>query len=180
MGTLFTAGHSNRSIEEFIALLKGAGVETAIDIRRYPASRKWPHFNADALAVSLPEAGIAYVGLPALGGRRKAKPDSRHTAWKSEMFRAYADFLESREAREAIVRLEESARAGSTAFFCAEAVPWRCHRSLVADALVARGWEVTDLLGPGSSRPHALPPFARVDGAEVIYDVGGDAPLPLG
>jgi uncharacterized protein (DUF488 family) len=180
MGTLFTAGHSNRSIGEFIALLKGAGVVRAIDIRRYPASRKWPHFNGGALAESLPAAGIAYVGLPELGGRRKAKPDSRHTAWRSEMFRAYADFLESREAREAIASVEEAAQAGPTAIFCAEAVPWRCHRSLVADALVARGWEVTDLLGPGSSRPHALPPFARVDGADVIYDVGGDAPLPLG
>jgi len=180
MGTLFTAGHSNRTIEEFIALLKGAGVERAVDIRRYPASRKWPHFNAEALAVSLPEAGIEYVGLPELGGRRKAKSDSRHTAWKSETFRAYADFLESREARDAIARVEEAARAGPAAVFCAEAVPWRCHRSLVADALVARGWEVTDLIAPGSSRPHALPAFARVDGTDVIYDVGADAPLPLG
>jgi len=180
MENVFTAGHSNRTIEEFIALLKDAGVETAIDIRRYPASRKWPHFDAGALGVSLPEAGVSYVGMPELGGRRKAKPDSRHTAWKSETFRAYADFLESREARDALARVEEAARSAPSAFFCAEAVPWRCHRSLVADALVARGWEVTDLIGPGSARPHALPSFARIEGADVIYDVGGDAPLPLG
>lgn len=179
MATIFTAGHSNRSIEEFIALLKDAGVKQAIDIRRYPASRKWPHFNAEALGASLPREGIAYVGMPELGGRRKANPDSRHTAWKSETFRAYADFLDTPEAREAIARLEESARAIATVIFCAEAVPWRCHRSLVADALSARGWRVTDLMGSGSARPHVLPPFARVAGTGVIYDVGVDAPLPL-
>ena len=180
MGSIWTAGHSNRSIEEFIGLLKDGGVAQAIDIRRYPASRKWPHFNAEALAATLPEAGIAYAGLSTLGGRRRPKPDSRHTAWKSETFRAYADFLETSEAREAIVRLEEAARRLPSAFFCAEAVPWRCHRSLVADALVARGWTVTDLIGPGGRRLHVLPAFARVAGTDVIYDVGGDAPLPLG
>jgi len=180
MGTVFTAGHSNRTLEDFIALLKDAGVAQAIDIRRYPASRKWPHFNADALAATLPEAGIAYVPLAALGGRRRSNTDSRHTAWKSDTFRAYADFLETPEALGAIVKLEEAARHLPSAFFCAEAVPWRCHRSLVADALVARGWEVTDLIGPGSARPHILPAFARVAGSEVIYDVGADASLPLG
>ena len=179
MGAIWTAGHSNRSLEEFVALLKDAGVTQAIDIRRYPASRKWPHFNADALAVTLPDAGIGYIGLPALGGRRRASADSRHTAWKSETFRAYADFLETPEARAAIARLEDAARDLPSAFFCAEAVPWRCHRSLVADALVARGWGVTDLIGPGSSRPHVLPAFARVAGTDVIYDVGGDRDLPL-
>lgn len=180
METVFTAGHSNRTLEDFIALLRNAGVAQAIDIRRYPASRKWPHFNAEALAASLPEAGIAYVGLPSLGGRRRANPDSRHTAWKNDTFRAYADFLETPEARRAIARLEEASRHLASAFFCAEAVPWRCHRSLVADALVARGWEVADLIGPGSARPHVLPAFARIAGSEVIYDVGGDASLPLG
>jgi uncharacterized protein (DUF488 family) len=179
MERIFTAGHSNRSLEDFIALLRDAGVAQAIDIRRYPASRKWPHFNAEALAASLPEAGIAYVPLPALGGRRRANPDSRHTAWKSETFRAYADFLETPDARAAIAKLEEAARDLPSAFFCAEAVPWRCHRSLVADALTARGWDVTDLIGPGSARPHVLPGFARVAGTEVIYDVGGDRDLPL-
>ena len=180
MGTIFTAGHSNRSIEDFIALLRDAGVAQAVDIRRYPASRKWPHFNAEALATTLPEAGIAYVGLAALGGRRRSNPDSRHTAWKNETFRAYADFLETPEARGAIEKLEEAARRLPSAFFCAEAVPWRCHRSLVADALVARGWTVTDLIGTGGGRPHVLPDFARVAGTDVIYDVGGDASLPLG
>ena len=159
-------------------MLREAGVGQAIDIRRYAASRKWPHFNADALAKSLPAAGITYVAMPELGGRRRSSKSSRHGAWKSETFRAYADFLETSEARDALLRLEEAARGLPSAFFCAEAVPWRCHRSLVADALVARGWIVTDLIGPGSARPHALPPFARVAEGEVIYD-GGAPGLPL-
>jgi len=158
-------------------MLREGGVAQAIDIRRYPASRKWPHFNAEALAKSLPAAGIAYVGMPELGGRRASSNNSRHTAWKSETFRAYADFLETPEARSALLRLEEAAGALASAFFCAEAVPWRCHRSLVADALTAKGWTVTDLLSPGSQRPHALPAFARVEDGQVIYDGGS---LPLG
>lgn len=178
MPAIFTAGHSNRTIEDFIELLRSAGVRQAVDIRRYPASRKWPHFNAAALAETLPAAGIAYRGMPELGGRRRAHPDSRHTAWRNEMFRAYADFLETDEAREALGRLESLARDLPTGFFCAEAVPWRCHRGLVADALTARGWTVTDLLSPSSSRPHVLPDFARLDGGEVIYDAGEPA-LPL-
>ena len=179
MPSVFTAGHSNRAIEEFVAMLREAGVARAIDIRRYAASRKWPHFNADALAKSLPAAGIAYVAMPELGGRRRSSKTSRHGAWKSETFRAYADFLETPEARSALLRLEEAALGAPSAFFCAEAVPWRCHRSLVADALVAKGWTVTDLLGTGSARPHALPAFARIADGEVIYD-GGVERLPLG
>ena len=178
MPSVFTAGHSDRTIDEFLAIFREAGVTQAVDIRRYAASRKWPHFNADALARSLPAAGITYVGMPELGGRRKPSKSSRHTAWKSETFRAYADFLETPEARSALLRLEEAARGLPSAFFCAEAVPWRCHRSLVADALVARGWTVTDLLSPGSHRAHALPAFARVENGEVIYDAGVPG-LPL-
>jgi len=158
-------------------MLSEAGVARAIDIRRYPASRKWPHFNADALAKSLPAAGIVYVAMPELGGRRQSSKNSRHTAWKSDTFRAYADFLETPEARSALLRLEEAAGALPSAFFCAEAVPWRCHRSLVADALAAKGWTVTDLLAVGDSRPHALPSFARVEDGQVVYDGGV---LPLG
>ncbi|HWC64978.1 MAG TPA: DUF488 domain-containing protein [Thermoanaerobaculia bacterium] len=176
METVWTIGHSNRSFEEFRDLLAAQGIEQAADIRRYPASRKWPHFDAAALAVSLPAAGIAYLPMPELGGRRRARPDSPHTAWRSEAFRGYADFLDGPEAAAAVAKLEAAARSRPTAFFCAEAVPWRCHRSLVADRLTAGGWTVIDVLGPSSVRPHSLPDFARVESGRVIYDAGQ---LPL-
>jgi len=176
MKIVWTIGHSNRSFEEFRDLLAASEIEQAADIRRYPASRKWPHFDAASLAGSLPAAGIAYLPMPELGGRRRALPDSRHTAWRSDAFRGYADFLDGPEGAPALGRLENAAASRRTAFFCAEAVPWRCHRSLVADALTARGWSVFDILGPSSVRPHALPDFARVEGDRVIYDAGQ---LPL-
>jgi uncharacterized protein (DUF488 family) len=174
--TVWTIGHSNRSFEEFRDLLSANGIEQAADIRRYPASRKWPHFDAAALVVSLPAAGIAYLPMPELGGRRRARPDSPHTAWESEAFRGYADFLDGPEAAAALAKLETAARVRPTAFFCAEAVPWRCHRSLVADRLTAGGWKVLDILAPASVRPHSLPGFARVEAGRVIYD-GGQLPL---
>lgn len=176
MRSVWTIGHSNRSFEEFRDLLAASAIEQAADIRRFPASRKWPHFDAASLSVSLPAAGIAYLPMPELGGRRRARPDSPHTAWRSEAFRGYADFLEGPEAAQALERLERAASSRRTAFFCAEAVPWRCHRSLVADALTARGWSVFDILGPSSVRPHSLPDFARVEGERVVYDAGQ---LPL-
>jgi uncharacterized protein (DUF488 family) len=179
MPTIWTIGHSNRAFEEFRALLTAAGVEQAADIRRYPASRKWPHFDAAALAASLPAAGIRYLPMPDLGGRRRPRPDSPHTAWRNDMFRGYADFLDTAGGSEGLGRLEAAARVLPTAFFCAEAVPWRCHRSLVADALTARGWSVLDILGSEDVREHRLPEFARVDGERVIYDAGPQGRLPL-
>jgi len=169
---IFTVGHSNRSLEDFLAILQSHGVRRVLDVRRYPASRKWPHFDAAALARSLPLAGIDYVGLPELGGRRRPRPDSPHTAWREEAFRGYADFLDTPEAAEGLRRAMALARERPSAFLCAEAVPWRCHRSLLADALTARGWDVVDLLSPTASREHRLPPFARTDGDRVVYDVG--------
>ena len=179
MPTIWTIGHSNRSFEEFRDLLRQSEIAQAADIRRHPGSRKWPHFGAAALAAALPEAGIGYLPMPELGGRRATRPDSPHTAWKSETFRGYADFLDGPEAGAALARLEEAGRKKRTAFFCAEAVPWRCHRSLVADALTARGWEVFDILGPSSVRPHALPDFARVEDGRVLYDRPAEPALPL-
>ena len=179
MPAVWTIGHSNRAFEDFRDLLRASAIEQAVDIRRYPASRKWPHFGAAALAASLPASGIAYVPMPGLGGRRRPAPDSPHTAWRNEMFRGYADFLDSAEGGEGLNRLEEAARSRPTAFFCAEAVPWRCHRSLVADALTARGWRVLDILGPGEPRLHALPDFARVSGGQVVYDAAPQGSLPL-
>lgn len=179
MATVWTIGHSNRAFEEFRDLLRASGVEQAADIRRYPASRKWPHFDAASLAVSLPESGIGYLPMPELGGRRRPRPDSPHAAWRNDMFRGYADFLDTADGSAGLARLEEAARSVPTAFFCAEAVPWRCHRSLVADALVARGWTVRDILAASDVRIHALPGFARVVAGRVIYDAAPGGSLPL-
>ena len=141
-------------------------------MRRYPASRRWPHFSAGSLAAELSAAGIAYIGMPDLGGRRAPRPDSPHTAWRVDAFRGYADFMDTPGFGESLERLEELARARSTAVMCAEALPWRCHRSLVADALIARGWDVSEILSAKETRPRKLTEFARLDGDRVIYDGG--------
>jgi uncharacterized protein (DUF488 family) len=169
---LFTVGHSNRTLEDFVALLSAHGVRRALDVRRYPQSRKWPHFDAAALAASLPRAGIAYAGFPELGGRRRPRPDSRHTAWRNDAFRGYADFMETGQFQEGLERGLEQARGGSSALLCAEALPWRCHRSLIADAALARGWTVSDILSEREARQHRLTDFARIEGTSVIYDGG--------
>jgi uncharacterized protein (DUF488 family) len=173
---IWTVGHSNHPLEKFLEILKAHGVGRVIDVRRVPASRKWPHFNADALSRSLPAAGIRYAGLPEMGGRRKALPDSPHTAWRVEAFRGYADFMDTPEFALGLGCVVELARERRSALMCAEAVPWRCHRSLIADALLARGWEVFEILSEKEARPRKLPPFARLEGDRVIYDVGE---LPL-
>ncbi len=149
-----------------------------MDVRRFPASRRWPHFNAAALAESVPASGIAYRGMPALGGRRKARPDSPHTAWRVEAFRGYADYMDTPEFQAALRTLEDFARVPYTGILCAEALPWRCHRSLIADGLLVRGWEVFEILSERDARRRELPDFARRDGDRVVYD-GGQAALPL-
>jgi len=170
-GRLFTVGHSNHPLERFLALVTAHGVLRVIDVRRFPVSRKWPHFDAAALSRELAAAGIGYAGLPELGGRRRPRPDSPHTAWRNEAFRGYADFLDTPEAEAGLERLEGLAREMPSAVLCAEALPWRCHRSLLADALVARGWTVRDILSEREIREHELPAFARVEGGRIIYDV---------
>jgi uncharacterized protein (DUF488 family) len=176
---LWTEGHSTRPIDEFIAILKSFELKNLVDVRTYPGSRRYPQFNKEQLHTSLSGVGIEYFHMPELGGRRRARPDSQNVAWRNEMFRGYADFLDSPEGREGLDRLEEAARSRPTAFFCAEAVPWRCHRSLVADALTARGWTVLDIVGPGEPGLHALPDFARVSENRVVYDAGPQGRLPL-
>jgi uncharacterized protein (DUF488 family) len=165
-----TVGHSNRSLADFVAILGAHGVRRVIDVRRFPASRKWPHFNAAELARGLAEAGIEYAGMPELGGRRRARPDSPHTAWRVEAFRGYADFMDTPGFSESIEKAETLAREAPSALMCAEALVWRCHRSLLADSFVARGWEVSDILSEKEARPHKLPAFARLEGNRVIYD----------
>ena len=169
---LFTVGHSNRAIADFLAILRAHGIDRILDVRRYPVSRKWPHFDAANLERALAEDGIAYTGLPELGGRRKPRPDSPHRAWREESFRGYADFMDTPEFARGLDRVVELARSGEPALMCAEAVPWRCHRSLIADTLVARGIPVQDLMSETSAREHTLPSFARVENGRVVYDVG--------
>jgi len=177
MTSISTLGHSNHRIEKFLEILGAQRVERILDVRRFPLSRKWPHFNADDLARSLSPAGIEYVGMPGLGGRRKAHPDSPHTAWRVEAFRGYADFMDTSEFAAGLERVAALAREKHSALMCAEALPWRCHRSLIADTLMARGWEVFEILSVGEAKARRLPEFARVEGERVVYDVG-ELPLP--
>ena len=164
---LFTIGHSTRELDEFIALLRENGIERLADIRRYPGSRRYPHFSRDALSQSLPEHGIEYIHVPELGGRRKPLPDSPNTAWRNEQFRAYADHMGTDEFRNAVDALLASPKR--TCVMCAEAVPWRCHRNLLADELTRRGVEVFHILGPRSTQRHVLNPHARIGPDRVVY-----------
>jgi len=159
---IYTIGHSTREIAELIGLLAAHGVEQVVDVRRYPASRRHPQFAQAALAAALAAAGIAYHHEPDLGGRRPARRDSPNGGWRSAAFRGYADYMETPEFQQALARLMEAARGRSTAILCAEAVPWRCHRQLIADALVARGQAVGHVLRADRVDPHRLSPHARV------------------
>ncbi len=170
MNPIWTLGHSRHALDHFLQILEAHNIELVTDVRRFPVSRKWPHFNAAALTESLPAHGVAYVGMPELGGRRRARPGSPHMAWRVEAFRGYADFMDTPEFAVALQRLITQARGERAAAMCAEALVWRCHRSMIADALVARGWEVFDILSEKEGRPHRLPEFARVEGMRVIYD----------
>ena len=167
--TIFTIGHSTRSLDEFVALLQAHGIFQLGDVRTVPKSRRYPHFAGDALAVSLPVVGIAYRHLPALGGLRKPRRDSTNSAWRNEGFRGYADYMESVAFRDAIADLVAWARASRTAVMCAEAVWWRCHRQLIADALVARGVTVQHIQTAASAPPHKLTEFAQIAGDRVSY-----------
>ena len=166
---VYTLGHSTRSAEAFLALLREHAVAGIADVRRFPASRRHPHFAREALAEMLPAAGLHYDWLPALGGRRAPRPGSPHTAWREAAFRAYADHMETEEFRAGLDELIRLAEARPTAVMCAEAVPWRCHRSLVSDALIARGIPVVEILSESSYRPHKLTSFARVKGTQITY-----------
>ena len=152
--TLWTIGHSTRPWEEFVAMLRDARIDVLVDVRRFAGSRRNPQYSRDAMPGALAEAGIRYWPLPGLGGRRKAAPASPNTAWRVEAFRAYADHMASLEYTAARDALMAEARTRHTCVMCAEAVWWRCHRRLVADDFVARGWNVLHLLAPGKAAPH--------------------------
>ena len=167
--TIYTIGHSTRSLDAFTTLLQAHGVMQLGDVRTVPKSRRHPHFAGDALSMSLSGVGIRYRHLPALGGLRKPRRDSRNSAWRNEGFRGYADYMESPEFNEAIVDLIEWAKASPTAVMCAEAVWWRCHRQLIADALVAHGVTVQHIQTATSAPEHKLTEFAQIRGIQVGY-----------
>ena len=167
LNRIYTIGHSTRALDELIALLRDHGVTRLADIRRYPGSRRHPHFSREPLEQSLPAQGIEYHHFEDLGGRRTPRKDSPNAAWENDQFRGYADYMDTPEFRAAIERLLDSERP--TAVMCAEAVPWRCHRNLLADDLVRRGIEVVHIVGPGSVNPHRLSKMARIDGDRVVY-----------
>jgi uncharacterized protein (DUF488 family) len=175
-GAVFTVGHSTLSIEDFAALLAAYGIETVADIRTVPRSRRNPQFNADALPESLAAHGVAYVGLPGLGGLRKTSKDSPNKGWRNDSFRGYADYMQTPAFGDALGELIEISRDKRVAIMCAEAVPWRCHRSLVADALEVRGIPSVEILSKTSHRLHKLTPFAEVRGTSLTYPPLPDAP----
>jgi uncharacterized protein (DUF488 family) len=166
---IFTVGHSTLPIEQFVALLRSYGIEQLLDIRTVPRSRHNPQFNSDALAGALATASIDYIALPELGGLRRARKDSPNAGWRNTSFRGYADYMQTDAFTGGVERLIALGREKTTAIMCAEAVPWRCHRSLVADALLVRDVAVMEILSPTSARPHKLTPFARVSGTAITY-----------
>ena len=173
--TILTIGHSTRSIEEFLSILQAQEVEQLVDVRTIPKSRRVPQFNRDALAEKIQAAGIRYVHLKELGGLRHPRKDSINTGWRNAAFRGYADYMSTEEFRAALERLLEIAREKNTAIMCAEAVPWRCHRSLIGDALLVRGVQVEDIMSATSRREHTLTPFAHVEDGTITYPGSEDA-----
>jgi uncharacterized protein (DUF488 family) len=176
---IFTIGHSTRTSEEFRKLLEENGIRRLADIRRFPASRRLPHFNSGPLATDLQSIGIEYCHYPDLGGRRPARAGSPHTGWRVDAFRGYADYMETAEFAAALADLERWADQAPTALMCAEALYYKCHRRLTSDALLRNGFEVLHITGPNRVEPHTLTSFVRVeDGSgRLVYDVGE---LPLG
>jgi uncharacterized protein (DUF488 family) len=169
MSPVWTVGHSTRSADELIALLRAHTIERLVDVRTIPRSRRHPHFNREAVAGCLEAAGIAYTHMPGLGGLRHPRPDSLNTAWADAAFRGYADYMQTPEFAEQLQTLIERAARERSAVMCAEAEPARCHRSLLSDALAARGVAVRHILTPDRAEPHALTASALVAGPRVTY-----------
>jgi len=172
---IWTIGHSTRELEVFLDLLSQNRIELIADVRRFPGSRKYPHFGRDAMRGSLYEAGTEYAHFPELGGRRKPRPDSRNTAWRNESFRGYADYMETDEFRQGIQRLLTVAKGKRAAIMCAEAVWWRCHRSLIADYLKASGLKVWHIIDASKNELHPYSSAARIRDGKLSYENVGEA-----
>jgi len=166
---VLTIGHSTRPLDAFLDTLKAQGVKRLVDVRTVPRSRHNPQYNQESLPESLAAAGIRYVHMPGLGGLRHARRDSVNTGWQNQSFRGYADYMQTPEFVENLERLIAQARRQSTAIMCAEAVPWRCHRSLISDALTVRGIKVEHIMSSSERRAHALTSWAHVEGLRIIY-----------
>jgi uncharacterized protein (DUF488 family) len=169
---VLTVGHSTRAIEDFIRLLQAQGVSCVADVRTIPRSRHNPQFSAESLSKSLQKAGIGYVHLAGLGGLRHPNRDSPNTGWRNASFRGFADYMQTPQFEKGLEELTQLAQGKRLALMCAEAVPWRCHRSLIADALTVRGIRVDHIMSLSSRRPHVLTPFAKVRGKRVTYPPG--------
>jgi uncharacterized protein (DUF488 family) len=167
--SIFTIGHSTRSIDEFVALLKAHGVKELVDVRSIPMSRRNPQFNTDNLKQSLTSEHIRYKHLKKLGGLRRTKKDSPNLGWRNASFRGYADYMATSEFSEGLSALIKIAESRTTAIMCAEAVPWRCHRSLIADALIKKGWLVKDIMSRTKASKHRLTPFLKVKKGLLVY-----------
>jgi uncharacterized protein (DUF488 family) len=166
---IFTVGHSTRSFAELVEILRAHGVERLVDVRTVPRSRHNPQFNRQTLSKALHNRRINYRHIKALGGLRRAMSDSKNTGWRNASFRGYADYMQTPPFDEGLEQLLKLARQKPTAIMCAEAVPWRCHRSLIADALIARGYEVRHIMSATSAKPHKLISMAKVRGHQVTY-----------
>ena len=171
--SIWTIGHSTRQLDELVELLKSFSILRVVDIRNYPGSKRYPHFNKEALEISLPENNIAYTHLKELGGRRKPIPGSVNTAWRNEAFRGYADYIETDDFKKAIEKLETIALQERTAYMCSEAVWWSCHRSLVSDYLKIRGWKVWHIMDIGKATEHPYTKPARVINGQLHYNEPG-------
>ena len=170
--TIWTIGHSTHSLGEFVAMLQFFHVETVADIRSFPGSRRYPHFNKEALEVSLPGNNIKYIHFKDLGGRRKVQPNSINTGWRVAAFRGYADYMETAAFKIAVKELEAIALKERTAYMCSEAVWWRCHRSLVSDYCKMNGWIVLHIMGIGKLQEHPYTSPARIVGDHLLYSTG--------
>lgn len=166
---LYTIGHSTRAIADFIAMLKSFKIETLVDVRTIPKSRYNPQYEQNALKASLNDAGIAYLYMGALGGLRRPRKDSPNAGWRNSSFRGYADYMLTGEFAAALEALMARAAVSRTAIMCAEAVPWRCHRSLIADALTVHGIGVENIMDVGKATPHKLTKFAHIEGTTITY-----------
>jgi uncharacterized protein (DUF488 family) len=179
MTRIWTIGHSTRTTAEFIETLQAHGIKQVADVRLLPGSKRYPQFNKEMLAKSLTDDGIGYEHFPELGGRRKPRKDSRNTAWRNESFRGYADHMETAEFVNGIARLQQMAeKAGATAMMCAEAVWWKCHRSLIADYLKTRGTEVIHIINANKTEPHPFTSAARIVNGKLSY-VDEEPELPI-
>lgn len=167
--TIYTIGHSTHSIEEFISMLQSFNIQILVDVRSLPGSRKFPQFNAENLKISLKENNIQYIYMKNLGGRRKLDKDSKNDLWRNPSFRSYADYMETPEFEKAVHELEEIACHQTVAYMCAEAVWWRCHRSMISDYLKAKSWKVMHIMAEGKATEHPYTSPARIEGDQVHY-----------